>query len=105
MLMRHSWPGNVRELENAVKRAAILAEGPILSPEDFPFLMAEPAELPGLPDAFNGYSLKKAQRVLEKHLITKALEKTGGNRTKATRLLGISHPSLLTKMRAYDIRL
>ncbi len=105
MLMRHSWPGNVRELENAVKRAAILAEGPILSPEDFPFLMAEPGELPGLPDAFNCYSLKKAQRVLEKHLITKALEKTGGNRTKATRLLGISHPSLLTKMRAYDIRL
>ena len=54
---------------------------------------------------FEGYSLKEAQKMLEKHLITKALEETGGNRTKAIQLLEISHPSLLSKIKAYDIAL
>ena len=52
---------------------------------------------------FEGYSLKEAQRQLEKRLITKALIATGGNRTKATRLLESSHPSLLSKIKAYNI--
>jgi two-component system response regulator AtoC len=56
-------------------------------------------------DPFNGYSLKNAQKVLEKKLITKALNETRGNRTQAARLLEISHPSLLSKIKAYDILL
>ena len=42
---------------------------------------------------------------LEKKLITRALEETEGNRTRAARLLEISHPSLLTKIKAYNINL
>jgi two-component system response regulator AtoC len=104
-LLRHAWRGNVRELENLLERAAILADGPVLEPEHFPgnFTPAPPdAELAGLLD---GLSLKRAQRIIEKHLITKALEETGGNRTKATQLLEISHPSLLSKIKAYNIPL
>jgi two-component system response regulator AtoC len=56
-------------------------------------------------EVINGYSLKKAQKILEKKMITKALSETGGNRTRAARLLEISHPSLLTKIKAYDIPL
>ena len=55
--------------------------------------------------SFEGYSLKVAQKMIEKQLITKALEFTGGNRTRAAELLEISHPSLLTKMKAYNILL
>jgi two-component system response regulator AtoC len=44
-----------------------------------------------------------AQKVIEKQLITKALAVTEGNRTRAAELLEISHPSLLTKMKAYNI--
>jgi two-component system response regulator AtoC len=104
-LLRHAWRGNVRELENLLERAAILADGPVLEPAHFPgnFTPAPPdAELA---DLLDGLSLKRAQRIIEKHLITKALEETGGNRTKATQLLEISHPSLLSKIKAYNIPL
>jgi two-component system response regulator AtoC len=56
-------------------------------------------------DWFDGYSLKAAQKILEKKLITKALKTTNGNRTHAAKILEISHPSLLSKIKAYDINL
>jgi two-component system response regulator AtoC len=104
-LLQHCWPGNVRELENAIERAMVLSEGDLLKKEHFQEFMA-PAGSRGttgqLPD---GFSLKHAQKVLEKELITKALKATEGNRTQASRLLEISHPSLLSKMKAYNIDL
>ena len=50
-------------------------------------------------------SIKAAKKVLEKELIIKALKTTGGNRTQASRLLEISHPSLLAKIKDYKINL
>lgn len=105
VLLQHLWPGNVRELENAIQRATILADGPILTPESFSFLREPALSEKPLTSEFSGYSLKRAQRILEKHLITRALKETGGNRTKAVQLLEISHPSLLSKIKAYDIAL
>jgi len=52
---------------------------------------------------FEGYSLKDAQKDLGKMLIIKALTKAEGNRTKAAQLLEISRPSLLSKIKAYNI--
>ncbi len=57
------------------------------------------------PNTFEELSLKSAQKVVEKNLITRALKKTGGNRTQSARLLEISHPSLLSKMKTYEIDL
>jgi len=54
---------------------------------------------------FSGYSLKVAQKMVEETLIRKALNETGGNRTQASRLLEISHPSLLSKLKTYNIDL
>lgn len=106
LLMGHAWRGNVRELENMLERALILAEGRILQPVHFPDNLDPTPPEGGIPETlFESFSLKRAQRIIEKHLITKALEETGGNRTKAIQLLEISHPSLLSKIRAYDIRL
>ena len=105
LILRHPWPGNVRELENTIKRAAILADRKTLTVDSFPFLRDPRSAGDEISTILNGYSLKKAQKALEKHLITKALAETGGNRTKATQLLGISHPSLLMKIKAYDIAL
>ena len=104
-LMAHHWPGNVRELENVLQRAMVIAEDSLLSSDHFLL-----APLPEINDnqlgaVFEGLSLKNAQKVVEKDLITRALEQTGGNRTQAAKLLEISHPSLLSKMKTYAIDL
>ena len=94
-----SWPGNARELRNVVERAAILADGDMILPEDLPdtlrLLPREnvPSESPERP------LMEEAQR----RAILEALEKTGGNRTKAAQLLGISRRSLIYKLRAYGL--
>jgi len=102
VLLKHDWPGNVRELENFIERAVVIAEQPVLMPENFPSeLESKAAEKAD--KVCEGYSIKAEQVILEKRLIEKALTATGGNRTKASRLLEISHPSLLSKIKAYDI--
>jgi len=105
LLLKHSWPGNVRELENIIERAAVLAEDAILLPENFPPELGEESKMGKMDDWFYGYSLKAARKILEKTLITKALKTTNGNRTQAARILEISHHSLLSKIKAYDINL
>ncbi|MFZ0728020.1 MAG: sigma-54 dependent transcriptional regulator [Desulfobacterales bacterium] len=104
-LMKHSWPGNVREVENVIQRAVVLAEQDAITPADLPDgIGTTPATAP-IASGGNGFSLKEAQRDLEKDFISKALTETGGNRSRAARLLEISHPSLLSKIRAYGIEL
>jgi two-component system response regulator AtoC len=104
-LVKHTWPGNVRELENVVERAVVLAEGNILLPEHLPPEIGMQPEILQGENTFSGYSLKEAQKAIEERLIIKALKDTGGNRTQSAKLLEISHPSLLSKMKAYGIDL
>jgi two-component system response regulator AtoC len=104
-LLDYSWPGNVRELENAIERAVLLAEDTVLSPEHLPLEIAGGGKAGQTNEAAGGLSLKEAQRAIEKRLITQALQETGGNRTQAARLLEISHPSLLSKIKTYGIGL
>jgi two-component system response regulator AtoC len=100
-LVGYAWPGNVRELENVLERAAILCRGDRLSLADLPpNLTAAPAERRG---ASRDLSLRRARRALEARLIGEALEATGGNRTHAARLLGISHRALLYKLKEYGL--
>jgi len=98
--LRYRWPGNVRELGNAIERAMVLAEHRELGVADFQGELAGGGEkeIAGL-----GLSLKQAKRYWEKDLITRALEKTGGNRSRAAELLEISFPSLLGKIKDYGI--
>jgi two-component system, NtrC family, response regulator AtoC len=102
-LLQHSWPGNVRELENVIERAVILCEKNILLPENLPTELGVKTGTKRIDDFLEGFSIKVAQKVVEKRLITRALDATAGNRTKASKLLEISHPSLLSKMKAYEI--
>jgi two-component system response regulator AtoC len=101
-LLQHSWPGNVRELENAIERAMVLTEGDILNEEGFSL---GKQRLSSSRRGFEGHSLKIAQKVLEKEMIVKALKATNGNRTQAAKLLEISHPSLLSKIKMHQIDL
>ncbi len=102
-LLKLSWPGNVRELENYIERAVVLSEGKTLLPENFPYHRDENGVPEFTDDEFKGYSLKAAKRSLEKIYIKRALLKTNGNRTHSAKMLEISHPSLLSKMKTYGI--
>ena len=103
LLLKHHWPGNVRELENVIERAVVLAEGPVLQVADLPPALQCPKAKAPAEAAGDEYSLKVARRRLERRMIVRALEATDGNRTRAARLLEISHPSLLSKIRLYEI--
>ena len=104
-LLEFHWPGNVRQLENAIERAMVIADDPLLLTDHFAAELANQDMHIRKETVFEGLSLKDAQKVVEKKLITRALDETGGNRTRAAKLLEISHPSLLTKMKAHGINL
>jgi len=103
LLMDHKWPGNVRELENMIERAVVLADKHIILPENLPMEFGIKHASNRMDDFFEGFSLKNARKIMEERLITRALESTGGNRTQAAKLLEISIPSLLSKMKTYQI--
>jgi two-component system response regulator AtoC len=106
LLLRYRWPGNVRELENALERALVLSEEQEIEPESLPEAVqragAKPEPVPSALDP-DDLSVKRAQRVLEADLIRKALERTGGNRTRAAEMLELSPRALLYKIREYGL--
>jgi two-component system response regulator AtoC len=103
-LMEYSWPGNVRELENVVRRSMILSPSRRIDARLLPSEVLEGRWAPFKRDfGKEELSIKKAARIMEEQLIRKALKKTKGNRTQASRILEISHPALLSKMKRYGI--
>jgi two-component system response regulator AtoC len=112
LLRRHSWRGNVRELRNAIERAAALCVGDTILPEHLPpSLLAEVAgsaaaapaarstEAPVRTDA----ALRGELRDLERARITDALERHGGNQSRAARELGISRGTLIARMEEFGL--
>jgi two-component system response regulator FlrC len=103
-LLGHDWPGNVRELENTIQRAVALCSGSVMRPEDLllsetkaaPATQPRPAEL--------GLSAGVTMRQMEKQLICRTLEDTGGNRTRAARCLGISLRTLRNKLNEFGLQ-
>jgi two-component system response regulator AtoC len=102
-LLAHRWPGNVRELEHALERAVVLADGPVVREQDLPEAVRAPPAPPPPEAGEAGLSVKRATRALEERLIRAALERTGGNRTRAAELLELSYRALLYKIRDYGI--
>jgi two-component system response regulator AtoC len=103
-LVAHAWPGNVRELENVVERAMILADSDRITVADLPEAIATPRRKADAAPAPSGdFSMRRARRRFEAELIRRALEATGGNRTRAAKLLEISHRALLYKIKEYGL--
>ncbi len=86
----HHWAGNVRELQNRVKRAMVLAEGPLIGPEAM--------ELQPATDNNATPTLKSARQDLERDVIVRALRENNNNISKTARMLGISRPTLYELM-------
>ncbi len=100
-LMSYDWPGNVRELENVIERALILCEGGTIQSSCLP--MSVSSGLNGCKKMDENLSIKKAETAIEQDLIRRALIKTAGNRTQASKVLEISLRSLLYKLKEYGI--
>ena len=98
LLMAYDWPGNVRELRNVITRAAIMAHGETILPGDLP---------PALQKAENksdgGSVLVGDMEEIQRRAILEALDKTGGNKSRAAELLGISRRNLIYKLRTYGL--
>jgi two-component system response regulator AtoC len=101
--MTYPWPGNVRELENVIERAILLAPGNTLEMSDLPSTLTGNQNTSYNLATEDISSIKVASRILEKGLIERALEKTNGNRTKAAKILEISRPILISKIKEYQL--
>ena len=118
VLLAYSWPGNIRELENLMERSVLFADGPVITAAQLPESLREKAPVAPTPIAAvgpigaiaapSGASMKEivrqAQAELERELITRALEETGGNVTRAAKRLQISRKSLQVKMKELGLR-
>jgi len=97
-LEAHGYPGNVRELENAVEHAFVLCRGGLIEPEHLPASIAEKAR-GAAPLASAPATLEE----MEKALISRALRRHEGNKTKAAEQLGIHKSTLYRKLDRYGI--
>src|SRR5258706_8994481 len=98
--MGYRWPGNVRQLRHILESMMVLADGDILTERDLPDEIAE-GSMTGVPnkDLPTGMTMEE----LEKLAIQKALEQSGGKRTRAAESLGISVRTLQRKLRQYQM--
>jgi two-component system response regulator AtoC len=107
-LLGYQWPGNVRELENSMQRAMVLSQSRYVEAEHVGgSLTKSVTNVQGdacrIEIVDGDLSIKQAQRQLEARLIARALARCGGNKSKAAALLAISYPSLLSKIKMYDL--
>jgi len=104
LVMRHDWPGNVRELGNEVLRAHTLSDADITPESLSDALRAGAGSLgPGYPGSTLKDAVREATREVERELITSALRMEKGNKSAAARRLGVSRPTLDSKMELLKI--
>lgn len=96
MLRSYRWGGNIRELQNCMEKAVILSEGTTLTAKDIKLDHGQTAQ----PNTNNFRSLSNED---EEHLVRKAMERSGGNISAAAKMLGVSRPTLYTKLKKYGL--
>jgi two-component system response regulator AtoC len=99
----YNWPGNIRELKNVIEHAMIYCEGEEIIPDDLPAKFLSFTTSTVTPIDSNSLSLKEGKIQMERDLIQKALKETKGNKSQAAVMLQVSYPSLLAKIKEYDI--
>jgi two-component system, NtrC family, response regulator AtoC len=105
-LMRHAWPGNIRELRNVVDRAVLLCRGEVISEDDLAILASEPTQpildcrgVEACPPSEGAKSAESA----DLHRIVEALNRCGGNQTRAAKSLGIARQTLIRRIAEYGL--
>ena len=99
LLMQYDWPGNVRELENVLERAFVLCDGGRIRVRDLPFRSRADSPPGWFPPGV--VPLREAVELLERELIRRALEESGGVKQEAARRLGLKPSALYYKLEKY----
>ncbi len=106
VMVNHLWTGNIRELQNCIERAVILTDGEVIEEEHLGIRQQELGEIHAREIPLEG-SLHEvsaaATRMAETRMIRKILKQTGGNKSRASQILGVSYKTLLTKIKEYGI--
>ena len=107
MLMNHDWPGNIRQLENAIEHAVAMSGQALdVLPEMLPHEIRSPhqaALIPSLTIPDGGINFASIISQMERELILQCLQKTGGNKRQAARLLNLSRTTLIDKLHRLGI--
>ncbi len=99
LLMGYRWPGNVRELKNAIESMVVLSRDTVVAPEVVPAYVRPAGDRPDVLGSLSGLPLEQVERAL----ITNTLRDVGGNRERASQMLGISTRTLYRKIKAYGL--
>ena len=99
VMQQYGWPGNIRELRNVIERAMLLTDGAWLEPVDFPSLAIGPAMASGLALPAEGVNLED----LERSLVVQALDRAGGNQTRAATLLGLNRDQIRYRIEKFGL--
>ena len=99
-MCHYNWPGNIRELRNAIERAVVMGNGKTIKPEDLPIA----SSLPKFAGLKVGLTLDEALNEFKKEFILLNLKHTGGNRSKAAKVMDIQRTYLSRLITRYDIR-
>ncbi len=99
-MMQYEWFGNIRELENVIERAMILSDTDNINKIDL--MNGDRKDNFKIDTWINSLSFEEAKQTIERKYIERALTETGGNRTKAAKILGISRRSLIYKLKDYQ---
>ena len=100
LLSAYDWPGNVRELQNALERAAVVASGRAIRPEDLPERVRETPEPRLVQDE---PARNPTMDIVEQAYILWVLQAEGGNKTRAAEVLGIDPSTLYRKLHRYGL--
>jgi transcriptional regulator with PAS, ATPase and Fis domain len=106
LLLAYGWPGNVRELRNVIERIVVLESVETVLTEHLPKEILSRRGLGSPPTPGSGITLPEAGLSLdevEKNLILQALEKAGGNKTQAAKLLGVTYDSLRYQIKKFGL--
>jgi two-component system, NtrC family, response regulator AtoC len=99
-MMQHEWSGNIRELENVIERAMILSDTDYIANIDL--MNGDKKDNNKIDTWLSSLSFEEAKQKIERKYIERALTETGGNRTRAAKILGISRRSLIYKLKEYQ---
>jgi two-component system, NtrC family, response regulator AtoC len=102
-LKAYGWPGNVRELRNLTERAVLLAEADVLQPADFEFIHAAPASAAAVDDIVRLPAGGVQLEDVERSLVVQALERVGGNQTRAAVLLGLHRDQIRYRIEKFGL--